>query len=170
MLPVLALKDPGRGAAGAVSRVGVRGAVVDVRGGRMERHPALARPLAARDFGAAEAPAAVDPNALRAEAHRRLDRALHGAPESDAAHELLGDVLRDELGVDLRLADLDDVQRNLRTRHLAQVLPHLLDVGALLADDDTRPRRMDGDARLLRRPLDDHLRDARLGEDRTSVV
>src|SRR3546814_4280883 len=100
VLQDLALEDPDLDATGSVSRLGCRRAVVDVRAERMERHPALAIPLAARDFGAAEAPAAVDPNALRAEAHRRLDRALHGAPESDAAHELLGDVLRDELGVD----------------------------------------------------------------------
>ena len=56
-------------------------------------------------------PRAGDPDALGAEAQRRLHRALHRAAEGDAALELVGDALGDELGVDLGLADLDDVQR-----------------------------------------------------------
>ena len=92
-------------------------AEIDVGAQRVQRHAALAIPLHARDLGAAEAAAAVDPDALRAQAHRRLHRALHGAAEGDAALELLGDVLGDQLGVDLGLADLDDVEADLAAGH-----------------------------------------------------
>src|SRR5262249_30807166 len=46
-------------------------------------------------------------------------------------------------------------------RHLAA---QLLDVGALLADDDARTRRLDRDAALLVRALDHDARDRRLLE------
>ena len=106
----LALEDPHLDAAHAVS--GVRGGfgIIDVAAQRVQRHPALAVPFGARDLGAAETAGAGDADALGAEAQRRLDRALHRAAERDAALELVGDALRDELGVDLRLADLDDVE------------------------------------------------------------
>ena len=53
---------------------------------------------------------------LGAKPHRRLHGALHGAAERDAALELLGDRLGDKLRVELRLADLDDVDHARRSR------------------------------------------------------
>ncbi len=87
-----------------------RPAEIDVGAQRVQRHPTLAIPLGPRDFRAAEPAAAADPDALGAEPHRRLHRALHRPPEGDAPLQLLGDVLGHELGVDLGLADLDDVE------------------------------------------------------------
>src|SRR6185503_4632220 len=120
--------------------------------------------LHAGDFGAAQAARAVDADALGAQAHRRLHGALHGAAEGDAALKLLGDVLGDQRGVDLGLADLDDVQRHLALGHLGEVAAQLLDVGALLADHHARTGGVDGDAGALGRALDDDLGDAGLGE------
>src|SRR5687767_15508355 len=62
----LALEDPDLDAAGAVG--GERGgdAIVDVGAQRMQRHAALAVPLHARDFGAAEPTRAVDADAASA--------------------------------------------------------------------------------------------------------
>ena len=141
-----------------------RQAVVDVGAQRVQRHAALAVPLHARDLGAAEAAGAVDPDALGAEAHGRLHGALHGAAEGDAALQLLRDVLGDQLGVDLRLADLDDVEVHVAAGHPRQLGAQLLDVRALLADDHARPRRVDRHPRLLGRPLDDDARHARLAQ------
>src|SRR5262249_48319562 len=137
----LALEDPDLHAAGAVG--GERGgdAVVDVGAQRVQRHAALAVPLHARDLGAAQAPRAVDADATGAEPHCRLYRALHGAAERDAALELLRDRLGDELGVELRLPDLDDVDDHVGLGEAGDLPPQLLDVGALLADDHTGPRR-----------------------------
>jgi hypothetical protein len=72
----------------------------------VQRHPALAIPLGPRDLRAAQPAAAVDADALGAEAPPTA-RPLHGAAKGDAALELLGDVLGHQLRVDLGLADLD---------------------------------------------------------------
>src|SRR5690606_199845 len=122
-----------------------------------QRHPALAIPLRARDFGTAETARAVDADAARAEAHGRLHRPLHRPAERHAALKLLRDVLGDERRVDLGLADFDDVQMHFRGSDLADVLAKLLDVRTLLTDDHARPRRMDRHAALLVRTLDHDL-------------
>src|SRR5262249_5785154 len=76
--------------------------------------------------------------------------------------QLLGDRFCNERGVELRLADLDDVDHDVGRREIGDLLAQLLDVGALLADDDARPRRMDRHPTLLVRALDDDLGDRRL--------
>src|SRR6202007_1387414 len=136
----------------------------------VQRHPALAIPLDAGDLGAAEPAAAIDADALGAQAHRRLHGAFHGAAEGDAALELLGDVLGHQLGVDLGLADLDDVEGDFAAGHLREVLAQLLDVGALLADDHARARRVDGDPRALGGALDDDPADAGLAQAAHQVL
>src|SRR3954451_12884145 len=142
----LALEDPDFHAANAISGVRRRFGVIDVAAQRVQRNAALAVPFGARDLGAAETARAGDPNALCAKTQCRLHRALHCTAERDAALELIGDALRDELRVDLWLADLDDVQAHFRARHLLQLALQLLDVGALLADDHTGTRSVDGNA------------------------
>ena len=117
----------------------------------VQQHAAFAIPFHPRDLGAAEPAAAIDADALRAKAHRRLHRPLHRPAERDAAFELLGDAVGDQLGVDLGLPDLDDVEADLALRDLRQIGAQLVDIGALLADDDAGAGRMQRDARLARR-------------------
>src|SRR5581483_2902783 len=158
VLEDLALEDPHFDAAGAVGGESRGDAVVDIGAQRVERHAAFAIPLHARDFGAAETAGAVDADALGAEPHCRLNGALHGAAEGDAALELLRDRFGDQLRVELRLADFQDVDDHVAVRHLSDDLTQLLDVGALLADHHARPRRIDRHAALLVRALDHDLR------------
>src|SRR5215813_1009980 len=160
----LPLEDPDLHAAGAVGGESRGDAVVDVRAQRMQRHAALAIPFHARDLRAAEPPRAIDADTAGAEPHRRLHGALHGAAEGHAALKLLRDRFGDQLGIELRLADLDDVDHDVGFRKLGDLLAQLLDVGAFLADDDARPRGLNGDAALLMRPLDHDLRHRRLLE------
>ena len=162
MLQDLAFEDPALDADDAVGGLGFGGAVVDVGAQRVQRHAAFAIPFHARDFRAAEAAGDGDTDALGAQAHGRLHRALHGAAERDAALELLGDVFGDQLGVGFGLADLDEVQEHLVLAELGDVLAELLDVRALLADDHARAGGVNGDAALLVRTLDDDLGDAGL--------
>jgi hypothetical protein len=54
------------------------------------------------------------------------------------------------------------LRMRLGLRHLGELLAQLLDVGALLADDQARTSGMDRDAALLVRTLDDHLGDRSL--------
>src|ERR1043166_4568974 len=166
----LALEDPDLDAAGAVGGLGGGDAVVDVGAQRMQGHAAFAVPFRAGDFRAAEPAAAIDADALGPETHGGLHRTLHPAAEGGAGLELLGDVLRHQLGVDFRLADLDDVQMHLVARVFLDFVLQLLDVGALLADDHARPRRVNGDAALLVRALDHDAADAGLLQPLRQVI
>src|SRR6202012_4124072 len=136
----LALEDPDLDAAGAIGGESGGDAEVDVGAQGVQRHAAFAVPFHARDFRAAQTARHVDADALGAEAHGRLHRALHGAAEGHAALQLLGYVLGNQLAVDFRLAHFDDVQEHLSLGHYREVLAQLVDVRALLADDHAGAR------------------------------
>src|SRR5215471_8879326 len=154
----LAFEDPNFDAAGAVGRERGGHPVIDVGAQRVQRHAALAIPFHARDLGAAEPPRAIDADAAGAKPHRRLHRALHRPPESDAAFELLRNRFGDQLGVEFGLADFDDVDDDVAVGQRGDLLAQLFDIGALLADDYAGARRMDCDAAFFVRPLDHDLR------------
>src|SRR5438270_515751 len=118
------------------------------------RRAAFAIPLHPRDFGAAETARAVDTNAFGAEPHRRLHRALHGAAERDTTLELLRDRFGNQRGVQFGLADLDDVDDDVRSGDVGNPLAQLVDVSALLSDHDAGTSRMDRHPALLVRTLD----------------
>src|SRR3984885_9378357 len=164
VLENLALEDPNLDAASAIS--GVRGghAIIDVGAQSVQGHATLAVPFETGDFRAAETARAVDTDALGAETHRRLHRAFHRPPERTPPLKLLSDRLGDQRRIDLRLANLDDVDRHFRARQLRDLLAQLFDVGALLADDHAWAGGVNVDARLLVRALDDDLRNRRLLE------
>src|SRR5713101_4373332 len=162
VLKDFALEDPDLDAAGSERRERGRDTVIDIGAQRMQRHAALAIPFHPRDFGAAETARAVDTNALGAKTHRRLHRALHGAAERDTALELLRDRFGDQRGVELGLADLDDVDDDVGGGDVGNALAQLVDIGALLADHDAGTRRVDRHAALLVRTLDHNPGDGRL--------
>src|SRR5438046_1455185 len=166
----LALEHPHLDADHAVCRLRLGKAVIDVGAQGMQRHPTFAIPFRARDLDAVQPARAHDLDALGAEAHCILHRAFHRAAEHDPLFELLRDRVGDELRIDFGLADLLDVQAHFRAHHLAQARAQRLDVLALLADDDTRPRAMDGDARVFRRPLDRDLADGGVRELLAKIV
>src|SRR5438552_1533720 len=166
----LALEHPHLDTDHAVCRLRLGKAVIDVGAQRMQRDPTLAIPFRARDLDAVQPARAHDLDALSAEPHRVLHRAFHRAAEHDPLFELLRDRVGDELGIDLGLADLLDIQAHFGAHHLAQARAQRLDVLALLADDDTRPRAMDGDARVFCRPLDRDLADGGVGELLAEIV
>src|SRR5438105_1838608 len=136
----LALEDPHLHADGAGGRMGSGHAEIDVGAQRVQRHAAVAIPLAARDLAASEPPGARDPDAVGAKTQRGRHRLLHGAPEGDALLELERHVLGHELRVELGVDDLLDVEVDLLARAHLQLALELLDLGALAADDDARTR------------------------------
>ena len=87
----------------------------------MQRHLSLEVLLAAGEFRAAETAAAHHPHALGAQAQGVLNRPFHRAAKTHAPLELLRDGFGDQRGVELRLSYLDNVEADLRTRHLGQV-------------------------------------------------
>src|SRR5665811_1262911 len=146
--------DPDLHADGAVRGPREDVAIADIGAERAERDATLAVPLAAGHLRAAQAAGDGDLHALRARLHRALDCLLHGLAEGDPAAQLLGHVGGHEVRVELRLADLLDLELHLAgLREVADLLAEDLDVRAALADDDARLRRVDrhrhvGDATL----------------------
>src|SRR3984957_19612857 len=136
-------------------------AVVDVGPQRVQRHPALAVELRAGHLSAAEAARALHPDALGAALHGRLHGLAHGPPERHPAGQLLGHALRDELGVRLRVLDLEDVQLNLLAGQLLQVATDTVRLGAAAADDDPGTGGVDVHPDPVPGALDLHLGDAR---------
>src|SRR5581483_10527530 len=94
---------------------------------------------------AAEATRALHPDALRAALERRLHRLAHGAAERDTARQLLGDALRDELRVDLRRLDLEDVEVDVLAGELLEVAADAVGLRAAPADDDAGTGGVDVD-------------------------
>ena len=156
--------DPDLDADPAVGRVGVDLAVADVGAQRAERDAAFLVPLAAAHLGAAEAAGDGDLDALGAGLHRALDGLLHRLLEGDPAAQLAGDVHGHEVGVELRLADLLDLELDLAGRQRADLLAQDLDVGAALADDDARLGGVDGHRHVVDAALDLDAADAGVGQ------
>ena len=122
----------------------------------MQGHTTFAIPLGTGDLGTVQTTGAHDLDALGTQAHGVLHGAFHGAAEHDALFQLLGDGISDQLSIHLRLADFLDVDVHGHAQHLGQLDLQTLDVLALLADHDTRTSRVDGDACVLGRTLDQH--------------
>src|SRR5881628_2756713 len=106
----LALEDPDLHADRPVRRVGGGHPEVDVGAQRVQRHPTVAIPLAAGDLGAAQAPGAGDPDPVGAQPQRRGHGLFHGAAKRHALLQLQCHVLGHELGVELGMDDLLDVE------------------------------------------------------------
>src|SRR5947199_5053267 len=159
-----ALEDPDLHADRSVCRVGGRESVVDVCANRVKRHAAVAVPLLACDLAASQPPRTRDPDAVGAQAQCGGDRLLHGAAKRHALLELERHVLGHELGIELGVDDLLDVEVDLLARPRLQLVLQLLHLRPLPADDDARPGRGDRDPRPVRRALDVDLGDARVIE------
>ena len=156
------MEDPAFDADRSVGGLGFGESVLDVGAQGVQRNPTFAVPLATAHLGAAEATRRGDADALATELHRRLDGLLHGAAEGDATLKLSRDVLGDELGVGLCLADLDDVEEDLVVGEPLDILLELLDASAALTNDDARTRRVDVDLALVGGPLDVDVANARV--------
>src|SRR5882672_3429799 len=154
-----ALEHPDLDADYAVSRLRFGESVVDVGAQRVKRYAAFAVPLGARNFYPVQASRAHDLDALRAEAHGVLDRALHRATEHDPLFQLLRDRIRNQLGVHFRLAHLLDIDMDRHAHQFLQLSSQIFDVLALLADDHARTRAIHRDLGILGRTLDDDLAD-----------
>ncbi len=157
---LVAVVDPHLHADDPERRLGLRRAVVDLGPERVQRDPAFAVPLAAGHLGAAEAAAALHPDALGAGAHRRLHGPAHGPAERHPAGQLLGHALREQGGVGLRprvgrgLVHVLDLDVDALAGDALEVLADALDLGPLAADHDARAGRADEHPHLVALALD----------------
>src|SRR5690606_14151294 len=147
--------DPALHADLAVDGAGFGEAVVDVLAKGVQRHATLALPFAAGDVRTTQAAGALDADAFGAERHGHLDGLLHRTTEGNAALELEGDILGNELRLGLRFLHLLDVEQDLLAGELGEVLLDLLDLLTLAADDDAGTGGVDLDANAVGRALDE---------------
>ena len=104
--------------------------------------------FASGDLGAAQTAAAGALDALCAQTGRALDSLLHGTAEGDTLFKLCGDVLRDELCVEVRGTDFDDVQSDGLAKLGFDLLAEHFDLRAALADDDAGTGAVNADLDL----------------------
>jgi hypothetical protein len=112
---VFLLVDPALDPDDAVDGAGFGEAIVQGYPEGLERHLAFAVTFSAGDVGTTKTTGDAEADAFRTEVHGGLEGALHGAAEADPALKLDGDLLGDKLGVEFRLADLNDVDLDLGT-------------------------------------------------------
>src|SRR5215472_14345771 len=89
----LALENPNLDAAHAVGRLGGAVGEIDIGAQRMQGYSAFSIPFHAGNLGAPQPAGAIDPNALSAEADRRLHCALHCPAKGNPPLKLLGDAV-----------------------------------------------------------------------------
>jgi hypothetical protein len=116
-------------------RPGLVEAVVDVRAQRVQRDATLAVELRAAHLRAAEAAGALHRMPL-APARSEDCMPLRMARGTRRGWQLLGDALRDELGVDLGVLHLEDVELHLLAGELLELAADAVGLGAAAADDD----------------------------------
>src|SRR5664279_1760374 len=133
---------------------------VDHGAQRATRHAPFALPLTASHICPRETTADFNLDTLAALAHRLANRAFDGAAVPDTTLKLLGDVLGDELRVEVGLLNFVHLDLRRLARHLLQSLLHLLDRITLAPDQDAGAGGVDRDLKLVRVALDFDARDS----------
>src|SRR5690606_28823774 len=126
----------------------------------LQGHTTVGVPLGSRLLGATQATGATDLDAAGSRLHGALNCLLHGASEREAAFELLGDALRDERGVGVRVGDLLHVDGDGPGDPTAELRPQGLDRLTTATDHDTRLGRVDGHVDVVSCSVDVDARDA----------
>src|SRR5690606_34782044 len=157
VLEHFALEHPNLDADDAVRGLGFGSAVVNISAQRVQRNATFAVPFGTSDIGTTQTATNVHADAAGAHADRRLHGALHGATESHAAFELLGDALGNQRRIGFGLPHFNDVDVHFAVGELLHLGADLVDVSALLADHDARTSGVDRHAALAVRTLDDDL-------------
>ena len=106
------------------------------------------------DLGAAQTAAAGDLDALGTQTGGLLHGLLHGAAEGDTLLQLLCNVLGHQLSVQVRRANLNDVQVDALAQLLLYILAQILDFGTSLTDDHAGTGAVNVDLHLAVGALD----------------
>src|SRR5262245_63764060 len=157
---VVPVVDPDLDADVALGGLGLGEPVLDPGPQRGQRDAAGHVALGPGHLGPAQPPGQLDADPLGAGLHRLVQGALERAPETGPLLQLLGDVLGHQLRIHLRPVDLHRLDLDVAVGQVLQLVRELIDLLALLADDDADAGRVDVDHDLLARPLDADARDA----------
>jgi hypothetical protein len=110
---ILVLVNPALYANNSINGLGFRESIVDWDAKSLERHLAFTIPFSTSDISTTKATGAADTNSVSPEVHGSLNSALHRTTESNSAFELDDYLLTDALGIELRLADLNNINLDL---------------------------------------------------------
>ena len=110
--------------------------------------------LGAGDFSAAQTAAAGNLDALGTQTGSLLHSLLHSPAEGDTLLQLLSDVFSDQLCVQVRRPNLNDVQVHALAQTSFHVLAQILDLGTGLADDHAGTGAVNVDLHLAVGALD----------------
>mmetsp|Transcript_22420 Transcript_22420/g.36113 ORF Transcript_22420/g.36113 Transcript_22420/m.36113 type:complete len:211 (-) Transcript_22420:1686-2318(-) len=152
----LAFEDPGFDTNDPVSGRGFHVCVIDVGTQCVQWHATFTIPFGTCDLSTTQTTCNVHPDTQGAHAHCVLNGTFHCAAERHTALQLLSDGLANQRRVEFRLAYFNDVEVQLAVCQVRQLLAQTFDVCTFLADDDARTGRVDRDAALFVRTLDDH--------------
>src|SRR5215203_5381920 len=171
-LVVDAVVDPDLDPDLAHLRLGLLEAVIYVRIERVQRNSPLGNGLRPAHLDATEPAATLNPRALGAATNGAGESPLHGPPERSPSHELLGDGLGDEAGVELRTGDFPYVDLHLLAGEALELAAQGVDLATTLADNDAGPRgvNVNGDLTLFGGLADLDVRYACPGELLLDVV
>src|SRR5574337_69768 len=137
-----------------VRGLGLSKPIVDVGSHGTQWHLTLAISLCAGNLCPSQPTGAYNLNSLSPKPHRGLHGFFHRPPERYPSHQLGSNLLSDQLGVQLRPSNFDDVKLNRLFGHTGKSNFQLVDLGTFLSDDNTWPRGMDHDTYLIGLPLD----------------
>src|SRR5690606_37425480 len=95
-----------------VSRISLGESVVDIGPQCVERQSAVQVPFSSSDFSAVETSGTAHLNSLGPKPKGCVDRPPHGPTEGNSLLQLLGDTFSHQLGVQLRLVNLLNIDKN----------------------------------------------------------
>lgn len=144
--------------------------IVDVSAERVERCTTLFEVLAARNLSTTDTSGDGDLDTLGTGTHGGGDGVLDGATILDAAFNLLGDILGHEDGVHLGALHLADVNLNILTGELLELLAEFVNLRTGTTDNQTRTSGVDGDGEQLQGTLNVNLGDASLGKTGVEIL
>ena len=120
----------------------------------MERCTTFLEHFLAGHFGTVQTSSNLDLHTLSASAHSVLDSHLNGTTVSDLALYLAGDIVAHDVGVELRLLNLEDVNLDVLLVELLELFLELVNILSTLTNDDTRTCCADCDGDELESTLD----------------
>ena len=104
----------------------------------MQGNASLTVELSTAHFSPTQTPRNLDSNSFCTSLHCRLHRLTHGATERHARRKLFSDTLGDQLGINLGILYLKDVQLHLLAGKLFQVATNAVSFSAATTDDNAR--------------------------------
>jgi hypothetical protein len=134
--------------------------VIDIHPQRVQRRTALLDLFRTGDLGATQTAAHLDLDPFGTHPERRCYGHFNGPFIVDTVLDLTSDGITNDIRIQLRATDLQDVDLNIVfTRELLQLFLDPVDLATALTDDDTGLGCMDRHDQLVQRTLDNYLGD-----------